>query len=262
LIFFTILVITFAARPNSAAAQSALRVTYVVGFATVKPDIDGRWEQNEWNNSNELQLTRKPSSVGPSVTCDGEAYLRLVHDSSSLFGILDADADFGSTWTAGNMTYRGSITFLFDGNNDGMFQAGDKSDYVVGFSPGFTGDSVFSKSFSNFSSQVVARIGWWVSPHSSLPHRIYEFSIPLKPLIEYAPLQNGEPVVGFELIVVYSGSGLCDVMGSSTVPAELIFSPMAVPENLDLIMPLALFLIVILFCKPKIKVRSAKPIRK
>jgi hypothetical protein len=151
---------------------------------------------------------------------------------------------------------------LINGDNDGTFQLNDKSDYVIGFSPGYTTASYVSKSFSNFSSQVVAGIALGPSPHSSARHRIYEFSVPLQPLIEYAPLQNGEPVIGFELIVVYSRNGLCDVMGSSTLPAELIFSPIAVPENLDLILPLALFLVVISLCKPKIKARSSKPIRK
>ena len=185
--------------------------------------------------------------------------MRLTHDDSSLYGIVDVDSDFGATWNVGNKTYEGSITFLFDGNNDGMFQSNDKSDYVVGFSPGYTGASVFSKSFSNFSSQVAAGISVWSSPHSSLPHRIYEFSIPLQPLIKYAPIENEEPVIGFELIVVYYSQGVCDVMGSSTVPGELIFSPIPVPENLNLIMPLVFLFVVIFFCNLKSKFALRKP---
>jgi len=263
LIFVALFAITFTALPNFAAAQSASsRVTYVVGFATVKPSIDGLWEPNEWNDANELQLTQKPSSAGANQTCDGGVYLRMKHDDSSLYGIIDAVTDFGASWTVGNQTYEGSATFLFNGDNDGMFQSNDMSDYIVGFSPGVTGASLVSKSFSNFSSQIVAGISAWSSPHSSNLHRIYTFSIPIQPLIKYAPLQSGEPVIGFELIVVYSSIGVCDLMGSSTLPAELIFSSIPVPENVGLIMPLALVLAVILLSNPKIRVRSTKPIRK
>jgi hypothetical protein len=238
-------------------AQSS-RVTYVVGFAVVKPDIDGRWESNEWVYSNELQLTRTPASAASEGDiCDGEVYLRMTHDNSSLFGIIDVDSDFGATWQVGNTTYIGSATFLFNGNNDGIFQ-NDVSDYVVGLSPGYTNASVYSTSFSAYASQVVAAVSGWTSPHSSLPHRIYEFSIPLKPLIKYAPIESGEPVIGFDLIVVYGKQGVCDVMGRSTLPAELIFSPIAVPENVDLLLPLFVCLTIIFLRKPKIKVRSAE----
>jgi len=210
----------------------------------VKPNIDGVWEPNEWNNANELQLTQTATSGG--VTCKGGVYLRLTHDNSSLFGLVDVVVDDGSEWTVGNKTYVGSISFLFDGNNDGGFQSDDKGDYVVGFSPGHTGAALWSKSFSNFSSRVLAGISLGPSPHSQIRHRIYEFSIPVQPLIKYAQLQNGEPVIGFELIVAYASYGLCELVGSSGAPARLVFGPIVVAENVDLIMPLLFVLLVML----------------
>ena len=235
------------AHLSPAVAQSASPVTYTVGWAVVKPSIDGVVEPGEWNYSNELQITQTPPSGG--VTCNGGAYLRLTHDNSSLYGLVDVVADDGSKWSVGNRTYTGSIAFLFDGNNDG-FQT-EPEDYIVGFSPGYTTASVWSKSFSNFTSQVVAKVVLGPSPHYRTAHRIYEFSIPLQPLIMYASSSNHE--IGFDLVVAYPPNGECDLMGSSGLPAKLVFDPTAVPEHIDLVIPLMLILVCISFRKRKLR---------
>lgn len=153
---------------SPAAAQvTSPTVTYTVGWAAVRPHIDGFEQPGEWNYSNELQL--RQTAASGNVTCNGGVYLRLTHDNSSLYGLVDVVADDGSTWMKGNELHSGSITFLFDGNNDG-FQT-QQEDYIVGFSPGHTTASIWSKSFSNFSSQVVAKVGYWPSTHSRAPHR-------------------------------------------------------------------------------------------
>ena len=238
------------AHLSPAAAESASPITYTVGWAVVKPDIDGIVEPGEWNYSNELQITQTPTSGG--VTCNGGAYLRLTHDNSSLYGLVDVTADDGSKWSVGDKTYSGSITFLFDGNNDG-FQT-EPEDYVVGFSPGYNNASIWSKSFSNFVSQVVAKVTLGPSPHDRTAHRIYEFSIPFLPLILYTSLPNYE--IGFDLIVAYPPNGLCDLMGSSGSPARLDFDSIAVAEHIELIIPLVFILVSISFRKRKLRGHS------
>jgi hypothetical protein len=219
----------------------------------VKPDIDGVWQLNEWNDANELQLS----------PCNGEAYMSLKHDKSSLFGIVDVVSDNGSTWMeCSKGPYDGVAIFTFDADNDGtaVFTQGGRT-YEVGFNQLWPNITFVSDSALSFKSRISVAVMLGPSPHNSTNHRIYEFSIPLQPLTSYAPLENGTSVIGFNLLVQYNkgNDAICNITNATLGPgkgpaslAELYFGLIVVPENIDLIMPLMFALMVLSISKRKV----------
>ena len=215
-------------------------VHIVAGEAVVKPRIDGGWQTGEWDDANEYRF----SAVYYDVNGMGEAYVRCKHDNSSLYWVIDVPSDNGAAYTKGGQNTTGTVAFSFDRDMDGLSRI-DPAD--LGFVITASGNNTLLSFIFNepaWFSQVNATQHLGVSLHSSKLHRVYEVSMPLESLLTYKHRIDSLPAVNVDLTVTDSyGNGL-DLSGLPYI-SVLEFGVLAVPENLDPLIPLA-FVILIL----------------
>jgi hypothetical protein len=170
----------------------------IVGTAAVRPDIDGVWQASEWNDAVEARL----ALYSKQVNNKGEVYVRLKHDNNSLYGLIDAVSDNGSTWIDDGNTVTGSAQMFFDGNNNGFIDLGDKNDFVLVISPNDKGKGLYvqfqSLDGANFTTQALVDDELGPSPHSSASHRVYEISVPMK-LITGGTQGTQSKTIGFNI---------------------------------------------------------------
>ena len=214
----------------------------VAGLAVVKPSIDGVWSTGEWNDANEYYF----SYVYSTVYGMAEAYLRCKYDNSSLYLIIDVPSDNGSAYTSEGKNYTGNLAISLDLNMDGL-STSDKAD------PEFIISSLanetmvyYSANEPSWSSQVIAAQKLGSSPHTTKPHRIYEISMPLQPLLQYGEHSSSDnlPAINIALSVRDSfGNGL-GLVGPPYL-SELDFAARPVPENLEPVIPLALVVLLV-----------------
>ena len=98
------------------------------------------------------------------------------------------------------------------------------------------------------------------SPHSNIPHRIWEGKIPLQPIIMNSPKADDlSPIIGFNTEVQDALGNWAQLqpLSDSYAVTLLKIAPYPVPENLNLIIPL-LFVIVILGISAKKRSRRSK----
>lgn len=77
-----------------------------VGTMTIKPTIDGRWQQGEWDNAVEYTLSGSARSVKFS------GYFRMMHDINNLYGIIDVPFDNGTEYLNPNLGFPVGTVFL------------------------------------------------------------------------------------------------------------------------------------------------------
>jgi hypothetical protein len=209
----------------------------VAGLAVVKPTIDGAWRASEWDDANEYYFSYVYSTVyGIAI-----AYLRCKHDDASLYWLVDVPSDSGSAYTSEGKNYTGNLAIFLDLNMDGL-STSDKADPELIISS-FVNETAISYSANepSWSSQIKAAQKLSSSPHESRPHRIYEISTPLQPLLQYGEhnSQDDLPAISVALSVRDSfGNGL-GLVGPPYL-SELDFGVRPVPESLEPIVPLAL----------------------
>ncbi len=140
-----------------------------------------------------------------------EAYLRCKYDNSSLYLLIDVPSDNGSAYTSEGKNYTGNLAIFLDLNMDGL-STSDKADpeFIISSIANETTVS-YSANEPSWSSQVIAAQKLGSSPHATKPHRIYEISMPLQPLLQYGEHSSPDnlPAINIELSVRDSfGNGL------------------------------------------------------
>ena len=228
-------------------AQTAIEVT--VGVATVRPDIDGLWQQGEWQNAINYKVLL--GSTGPAKT---PAYFSMMHDDSTLYGIFDVPSDNGAAPAAtGTITdflllvfYYGELlnptvnqTQLVWEFALSINQTTNQAEVAVQCRcPGEDPNAIVAH------SKVAASLS--TTEQSSARHRVWEFSIPMNPYVIKSSLAT-DPTIGFAVKVVdSSGNALFFVNANQHV--TLAFVSTLVPENRSsqVALPLALTLPLIL----------------
>ena len=93
-----------------AKGQSAPEIE--VGTTTIKPTIDGQWQQGEWDNA--IEYTLSQASTGPAKV---QSYFRMMHDASNLYGILDVPSDNGAQYinSNGDLTAGAALLAFYNG---------------------------------------------------------------------------------------------------------------------------------------------------
>jgi hypothetical protein len=240
-------VILFLFIPSTAFAQ--LTPNYVVGTGTA-PSIDGVWQPGEWTNGVELTIAHtNVSSIQP-------AYLRLIHDESWLYFIYDVPFDV--TQPSNQVSQLPFIVLVLDGRANG-FNPSDPNDAEIVSEVTSTGETAVNyvgfnnPNYHSYLGQVIKNVTivqkLGTSPHSSIPHRIWEGKIPLQPIIMNSPKDPSDlsPIIGFNTEVQ-------DALGNwvqlepltQTYSVTLLkIAPYPVPENVNLITSM-LFVIAIL----------------
>lgn len=202
----------------------------MAGVVIVKPSIDGVWQQDEWNDANEYRF----SSVYYQVNLFAQAYVRCKHDDSLLYWLIDVPSDSGATYMQDGQNLAGAARFSLI-----------PPDFGFAISPsGNTTSLTFIYGTPPYSSQISVAQQLGVSPHSSTLHRVYEFSMPYEPLLQYNNTIGTPPVISFDLTVTDSyGNGL-DLSGPPYI-SVLEFGLVPVPENIEPTTPLALTILIL-----------------
>jgi len=221
-----LLLLLIATRVNGATTD------ITVGSATIRPAIDGRWHQSEWINTIEYTLTTGQSAPGKNVS----AYVRMMHDVNNLYGVLDVPSDNGGTYinTNGDTSW-GAVLFAFyygallNPTNQTqlytLFALNTNETRMVNIGvycrcPGKDPNVISS------SSEAASTLS--ATPHSSLNHRVWEFSFPLHPYVVAAPLDQN-PAIGFDVTVIDSSGNQISLV-TLAQHAELMFVGIQVPE--------------------------------
>jgi hypothetical protein len=232
ILILTILVVALSALP--ARGQTATEFT--VGTTTTTPSIDGQWQKGEWDNAIEYKLV-----IGLQRPVTNPAFIRMVHDNSNLYGIIDVPSDNGTTYQLMNgdtifglaslMFYYGAV--LNPKNQTQAYTyvqlAVNRTQVIVGVICNALCDPDSISAHSRGAASLSGTI------HLNTKHRVWEFLIPMYPFIVKSPL-NSNPKIGFDVMVSdSSGNNLAQ-------HASLTFASTPVPEIISgqVILPVAL----------------------
>jgi hypothetical protein len=224
-----------------------------VGTAAIIPRIDGQWEQGEWDDAIEYTLT---VFVGSPTSVEIPAYIRMVHDSHNLFGIIDVPTDNGTayvnangnrTWGAALLSfyygaflnpYNQTQLFTFFALNTNQTEIANVSVYCL---------CVHGVDANMISSDSHAATTLSVTPHSSSKHRVWEFSLPIYPYVITTSLDTN-PMISFDVTVIDSSGNHISLVNGSTQHASLTFVSISVPEvpSGQMILPVSLITPLIL----------------
>jgi hypothetical protein len=75
-------------------SAQAVTTTLEVGNTIQPPSIDGGWQMGEWVGAVEYNLT-----VGSTGKVTNLPMIRLLHDSNTLYGLIDVPSDNGGSYT-------------------------------------------------------------------------------------------------------------------------------------------------------------------
>ena len=234
LLVLVIILLMLRLQPVNGQATTSSGVHIVAGLSVVKPSIDGVWQKGEWDDANEYRF----SSVYYQVNGVAEAYVRCKHDNSSLYWLIDVPSDNGSAYAKGGQNLTGTVAFGFIPSYLGFVVTANGNSTLLSFLFGTP----------TYSSQISAAQQLGVSIHSSQLHRIYEISMPFQPLLQYSSRTDNLPAVNLDLTVTDSyGNGL-DLSGPPYI-SVLEFGVIPVPENIGPLIPLALTILTLAFCR-------------
>lgn len=221
----------------------------IVGTTTIKPTIDGQWQQGEWDNAIEYELSQ--GSTGPVKS---PSYFRMMHDADNLYGIIDVPSDNGTQYT--NPSIRlpiGTVRLDFyygaflDPNN--QTQSYTFFELIVNQTSNRANVAVLCRCRQDpniiaSESQVATALSTTV--HSSSLHRIWEFSLPIHPYVIEASLDTN-PTIGFDLTVIDSSGNQLSLVNLNQ-HASMMFVGTPVPENVSgqITLPLTLLIPLIL----------------
>lgn len=224
-----------------------------VGTTAIRPVIDGQWHQSEWINTIEYTLTTGESAPSKNIS----AYVRMIHDINNLYGIVDVPSDDGGTYiNANGDTSWGAVLFAF--YYGAILNPTNQTQIYTLFALNTNETRTVNvgvycrcpgKDPNVISSASEAATTFSATPHSSLNHRVWEFSLPIHPYVLSVPLDQN-PAIGFDVTVIDS-SGHQMSLVTLAEHAELMFVSIQVPEvvsgpymlPLVLIMPLILLFV-------------------
>lgn len=238
----------------SAQTTSTATPTVIVGQASLVPTIDGQWQQGEWDNVMEYQL-----NVG-SQNLNGHAhpYVRFTHDDSNIYGLVDVPSDDGHFYVdnTGNDNW-GSVWLQFS-NEESFFSSGTVTVYMT---TNQTQRATVSASFFSFSTFNFTEIPKTVSAafaliptvHSSVKHRVWEFSSQLRRYVTNSSLSEDTAGLFFSITVQDSLGNKMYLLGANQY-ARIDFTATPVPETTSALMmlPFAMFLPLLLLRRRKI----------
>jgi len=170
----TLLILTFLMAMLPSAAAQAEPAMYAPPL-TVTSTIDGIWSSGEWDDAPEYWITGS----------GGTSYVRVKHDSSNLFVLIDSPWDNS---TASNYDSENSWLAFDTANNHGSNPQTDDwlfdgwySYEANAWNGTGTGWQTFPypPGYYSDSSTRDWGPGLQTSPHSASPHRIDEFKVPL-----------------------------------------------------------------------------------
>ncbi len=224
-----------------------------VGTTTIKPTIDGQWQQGEWDNA--IEYTLRQGSTGPAKVL---SYFRLMHDGSNLYGILDVPSDDGAQYinSNGDLTAGAALLVFYSG---AFLNPSNKTQVFTFFAFGVNQTtkratvSVMCRCRQDpdvISSESQAATTLSITTHSSSPHRVWEFSIPIHPYVIEASLDTN-PTLGFDLTAIDS-SGIQLSLVNLNQHASITFIGTPVPEIISgqITLPLALLMpLILLFAR-------------
>jgi len=238
-----IILVIFMISLSQVRAQSS-SIEFVVGTYKVPPSIDGKWQTGEWDNSNEYDFA-EGSGNGP--------YIRMTHDTSNLYGIVDMPSDDGGSYVdAYGNSYFGGVELVFYFGSVLNPRNSTQSAYYFAFNTNRTQVvNVGMQCFvcPNIDPYVVEKNAKGATSleetvHSSTMHRVWEFSVPLYPYVVKNRLENSGSI-GFN-VRAFDSSGDQLFLASLTQQATLNFIDTAVPETGQLMMPFVMFASLVL----------------
>jgi hypothetical protein len=249
-VFLGVFIALFLQVPANTHAQTQAIAVYTVGTGTA-PALDGKWHESDWDDAVELQVQY---SLGDPLP---PAYIRLKHDTAWLYFIYDVPFDTTQDQALAQAPQLPTIVLEFDGNAEPFSQYNLNDCRLTGqvTSTGTTGVGYGRSNVTSYQPYLVQYLhsinitqSLGPSPHSDTPHRIWEGRIPLYPLIMNAPkAPDFSPVIGFNT-EVQDALGNAVQLQPLTQTYSIIFLKIAaypVPENLNLITPFFLTLIVL-----------------
>ena len=246
-----ILTILVAISASQARAQTTTEIT--VGTTPTIPIIDGQWQRGEWDNAIEYKLV-----IGSPRPVTNPAFIRMIHDSSKLYGIIDVPSDNGTIYQIMNgdtifglaylIFYYGAV--LNPANKTQIYTYVELAVNRTHVTVAVNCNGLCDVNSIIAPSRGAASLSGTV--HSSTKHRVWEFSIPMYPVVKTSLDSN--PRIGFEVIV--SDSSLNQLfLVTLNQHASLTFIATLVPETFSgaLMLPVVLFtsLIVIAGCRKK-----------
>jgi hypothetical protein len=224
----------------------------IVGAATIKPTIDGKWQQGEWDSTIEYGL-----SQGPKGPVKIPSYLRMMHDASYLYGILDVPSDNGGQYvnTNGDLTAGGAFLAFYYGP---FLNPNNQTQLFTFFALNLNETTMHpdvavycrcpGQDPNTISSQSMAATGLITTAHSSSKHRVWEFSIPIHPYVIKDPLDTN-PAIGFGVVVIDSSGNQISLV-NLIQHVSITFVGMPVPDiiNGQMILLYALLIpVIVLF---------------
>ena len=211
-----LVILLFPSFVGSVRAQSstASNMQFTAWRATVKPSIDGVWEQNEWDDAAEYSFL-----IQRSVSNNGQAWARMKHDDIMFYLLIDFVSDYGN----GSVHELEGIAFDVKNKGPAFIMISTLSDPAIG---------------------LQALKGYGSSPHSQTEHGIVELEISLGAILSAntTTSQDGSPLTDINLF-------LRDSFGNSLLLAGqiIIERTIATSENLTAIFPI-MILISASFC--------------
>jgi hypothetical protein len=233
--------------PLSYATGSGIQI----GTGSV-PNVNGVWESDEWDDAVQLPL----KYLARKINDKGQAFLRLKHNydgtnlsDARLFGIGDILSDDGSIQSK-DLIGGGFLSFNVDSNDDGsvnlttpdpadyhfLIDSYDGKNYLCEALNGWNADS-----FTKGANKAVGASTIGVSPNSNVNHRMIEFSLPLEPILKYAPSdQGGNRVIGFQVFAVDSYNNALSLFQGVDQLGNLTFGAIPLPEPGEVLLPASL----------------------
>lgn len=237
-------------------AQAQSVISFQANDTTQPPSINGQWQPGEWDSATVYNLT-----VG-SLQVKLRPTVRLLHDNSSLYGLVDVPSDYGGTFVVNGVKNWGYVILIFY--------------YGTALSYPLSPTQLWYNLFINTNQTGPATMWYFISAAAStnqanpvlkhsltatsltttsltnVKHRIWEFSVQLYPYILTTPMNKAGTSIGFNVRVYDSGNDMMELVGS-VQPGRLFFSETALPEYDS---PLTLLALVILL--PLVLIRYVK----
>ena len=213
------------------AQTTAIEV--IVGTSSVKPSINGQWQQYEWDDAAEYKLT-----VGSSEVVN-RPYMRLKHDNDTLYGLVDVPSDNGGYYVDSKSKINwGQVLLLFyygamfDFQNTTQafttFQISTNQTHLTNILVVCRCSDQYARLVSSHSSAALSLSS---TIHYGMKHSVWEFSIQMYPYVLKNSLNSNSmnSSIGFTVAVVDSfGHALLFV--SPGQHSEMIFISTLAPQ--------------------------------
>jgi hypothetical protein len=225
------------------AGAQTVTTTVAVGVTTQPPSIDGRWQAGEWENAVEYNL-----AIGSISNVKTSPTIRLLHDNTTLYGLIDVPSDSGGSYTDsnGHINY-GSVMLTFNNfanTTQPIIWVSLETDYKQ-----LAGVGVICQCSTQLAAEIKshtsASTGLTTTSSSNAKHRIWEFSLQLYPNITPKPLTQNASSIGFNAQVSDSEDNQMSLVAASKV-AQLSFAAIPLPDITNIAVMLSFSMIVFL----------------